>query len=128
LQSLLGLFGQGLFGWSQQVGVGRFIPSTHSTSQLVEIGKTVSIGPIDEDGVGIRNIDATFDDGGGEKKMELALLKSVKDLFDFFGIHLSMDDTDLESRDQVEELLALLFECSHPVVDEKDLPFSSPFS
>ena len=46
----------------------------------MQVGKSEVLGVVDEDGIGVRHVDAVFDDGGGEKNVELVIDK-IEDYF-----------------------------------------------
>ncbi len=47
-----------------QIGVGAVVRASDATAQLVQLGQPEAVGTVDDDGVGGRNVDAGFDDGG----------------------------------------------------------------
>ena len=55
-------------GRGQEVGIGLHGAATDAAAKLVEIGDAEPIGPIDQDGIGAGDVDAVFDNGGGEKE------------------------------------------------------------
>ena len=65
-------FGQRSLSGDEEVGVGGAVPAADSSAQLVEIGEAESVGAVDEDGVGIGDVDAVFDDGRGDQNIGLA--------------------------------------------------------
>ena len=51
----------------QQIRIRAPIGPPHAPAQLVQLGEAVALGVFDDDGVGERNIQAVFDDGGGDE-------------------------------------------------------------
>ena len=56
----------------------------------MKIRKTEILGTINDDGVGIRNVDAVFDDGGREQHIVVVIREIEDNLFQFLRFHLSM--------------------------------------
>ena len=48
----------------EQVAERLTIASSHSATELVEVGQTELLGVIDNNGIGVRHVDAAFDDAG----------------------------------------------------------------
>ena len=51
---------------SQKIAESLAIASSHTTTHLVEIRESEAMGPIDDNRIGIRNIDTILYDGGRE--------------------------------------------------------------
>ena len=66
-QTLAGDLAQFGVGGDQQIGVGAAVRAAHAAAQLVQLGEAVALGVFDDDGVGQRNVEAVFDDGGGDE-------------------------------------------------------------
>ena len=64
--ALPGVGGQFPHGGQQHIGVGLLVVSPHPPPQLVELRKPELVGPVHDDGVGVGDVDAAFDDGGGD--------------------------------------------------------------
>ena len=67
-----------VFG-DEEIGIGGAVPAADAAAELVEIGEAIGVGAVDEDGVGVGDVDAVFDDGGGKEDIELALFEAVED-------------------------------------------------
>src|SRR5262245_22765053 len=46
----------------EKVGIGFVLGAPDSPTQLIKVGQSEAIGAIDDDGIGIRNIEAALDD------------------------------------------------------------------
>ena len=44
--------------------------AAHATAHLVEVGETEVVGGIDDDGVGIGDVNAVFHDGSGDEQRQ----------------------------------------------------------
>ena len=60
-------------GRDQEVGVGAAVRAAHAAAELVELGEPVAVGPVDDEGVGARDVEAVLDDGGGHEDVGPAL-------------------------------------------------------
>ena len=79
-----------LIPWQHQDGVGSPVRSAYPASQLVEIRESEAIGPVYYDGIGVRNIDATFDYGGREQDISLSFDELMHDDLQVFPGHLAV--------------------------------------
>jgi len=48
----------------RQIGIGAQFGPADTAAQLIELGEAENVGAVDDDGVGGRNIQPAFDDGG----------------------------------------------------------------
>ena len=74
-----------LVGRHQQITVGPGARPTDAATQLIQLCQSKTIGAGDEHGIGARNIEATFDDGGGHQHIETAVDKGQHGVFEGFG-------------------------------------------
>ena len=58
-----GIRSDGRAGRAHEVGVGLVVGAANAASQLVQLGQAEFVGALDDNGVGVGNIDAGFDDG-----------------------------------------------------------------
>ncbi len=54
-------------GWDKEIAVGAAVAAAYAATELVELGKAVAVGAIDDDGVGEGDVEAVFDDAGGDE-------------------------------------------------------------
>ena len=66
--------------------------AAYTTTQLIELRQAETIGAIDEDGVCSRDVEAVFDDGGGDQDVGFVADKFQHHAFEFFLAHLAMRD------------------------------------
>ena len=109
-------------GRDEQVRV-RLLPlAPHAPAQLVELGEAETIGPVDDDGVGRRDVEPRFHDGRGDEDVDLAVDELDHHRLQLALGHLAMGhgdarlgaETPHEGRHGGQRLDA--------VVDEEDLP------
>ena len=112
----------------QQDGVGFFPGAAHTAAQLIEIRQAEAVGAVDEDGVGIGDIDAGLDDGGGKQDVGLALDEGVHDHFQLILVHLSVADEDARLRHQLGDAAAHHLDGFYPVVQEEHLAAALHFA
>ena len=105
----------------QQVGVGLVLVAAHAAAQLVEVAQAEAVGAVNDDGVGIRNIQAALDDGGGQQHVGLAVDELGHDLLQLVAVHLAVADDDAGVRQERAELLGHGLDGHHAVVQEEDL-------
>ncbi len=82
-------FRGGAFG-DEQVAVGASVAASHASAHLVELRQAEGIGPVDEDGVGVGDVQAVFHDGGGDEYLEFLIDKGVHHLFQMAVAHLGV--------------------------------------
>ena len=104
-----------------QVGIGLGAGAPDAAAELVEVGQAEQIGAVDEDGIGVRDIDAGFDDGGGDQHVGVAAHERVHDVLEFVAVHLAVAGEDAGIRGEPLEFLLHLFDGLHPVVQVENL-------
>ena len=82
------------------------------------------MGTIDDDGVGIGDVDAVFDNRRGEQHIIVVVGEVENDLFEFFWLHLSMSDGHTGIRDILMDHIGNLLQLTDAVVHEIDLPIA----
>ena len=60
------------FAGQQQIGVGFVLGTTNPAAELVKIGQTEAIGAVDDDRVGIGNIETALDDRRADKHVDFS--------------------------------------------------------
>ena len=60
-----------VLGRDQQVGVRRPVGPADAAAELVELRQPVAVGAVDDDRVGVRDVEAVLDDGGRQQHVEL---------------------------------------------------------
>ena len=77
-----------------EIRVGLVLRPPDATAELVEVSEAEAVGAIDDDCVRVRNVDAAFDDGGGDKDVRFAVDEFGHDLLQFIALHLAVADQD----------------------------------
>ena len=68
--------------------------TSDSSSHLVKVGESEAMSSVNEDCVGVGNVNAVFDDGGRNEHVVVIVHKSRDDFFQFFRRHLSVPHGD----------------------------------
>jgi hypothetical protein len=82
----------GFLGRDQQVGVRRAIGSSDPAAQLIQLRETVSIGAVDDDGVGVRDIETVLDNRRRQQHVVSAIDKASIARLELVLAHLSVPD------------------------------------
>ena len=106
----------------EQIGVGTHRCAADPSAQLVKLRQAKLVGPVDDDGVGVGNVEAALDDRRADQHVELALGKGQHDLFQLALRHLAVADAKGRLRHDAFQPLGDLRNAAHTVVDEEDLP------
>ena len=118
------LFGdrrQIVFGRNQQVRVGRAIRSADTAAQLIQLRQAVAVGAIDDDRVGVRNIETVFDDRRGQQHVELARDEVEHGALERVLVHLAVAHHDARFGNQPPHQVADRKDRFDTIVDEEDL-------
>ena len=99
LQTTLGFGGKGRQRRGQQVTERLLVSTSYPSAHLMQIAQSEILRLIDDDGVGIRNIDTALDDGRCQQDIVIIVHKIEDDLFQFLRLHLSVSDTNPAIRD-----------------------------
>ena len=87
-----------------------------------------SIGPIDDHGVGVGDINAIFYDIGGHKNVELPTVEIRHDFLQLSRFHLTVSHTDMSRRYFILDFRRHLLYILHTVVDKEHLPVTGQFA
>ena len=100
----------------------------NATAQLIKVRQTETIRAINDNGVGIWNIQAAFDDGGADQNVDFSADKTMHHRFQFIGIHLTVAKFHPRIWAKIGDAVADLFDCLHPIVQEKNLALAFQFT
>ena len=105
----------------QQIGVGLVLGAADAAAELIEIGQAEAIGAIDDDGVGVRNIEAALDDRGADEHVDFSGDETLHDVFEFVRVHLAVAEVDPRLRTKLGDAIAHFLDRLHAVVQKIDL-------
>ncbi len=86
----------GFFGGREKEAVGFVGAATNAAAELVELGEAEAFGAFDEHNGGVGDVDADFDDGGGNEEVGFVSGEVVHDLFFFVFGKAAVEEGDLE--------------------------------
>src|SRR5206468_1562618 len=105
----------------QQIGVGLVLVTADAAAQLIEIAQAEAVGAINDDGVGVGDVQATLDDRSGKQHIGFAIDELGHDLFEIVTVHLAVADNDAGARQERAKLMGNRFNGQDAVVQEEDL-------
>ena len=99
LEALHGVERQRLARRRQQIGVGAVVRAADAAAQLVQLREAQPVGAVDHDGVGGRDVDAAFDDGGAHQQVEAPVVEIDHQLLEIALAHLAVADAHVAPRE-----------------------------
>ena len=69
-----------------------------AAAKLVQLREAEALGMFDHHDGGVGNVDADFDDGGGDQHVDLAALEAAHDDFLLVGVEAAMQQADAQAR------------------------------
>ena len=79
------------------------------------------MGTIDDDGIGIGDVDTILDDGGGEQHIVVVVGEIEDDILEFAWLHLSMTNGHTGIGDVLMNEVGYLLQLTDTIIDEVDL-------
>ncbi len=128
LQSRLGVGCQAAPRGVEEVGVGAAGAAADPPPQLVELRQTELLRPVDDEGVGVGEVQPTFDDGRAEQNVHPRLGELDHDLLQLALAHLAVGDDNARLRHQLLQSFADDIDALHAVVDEEHLAAAVQFA
>ena len=102
--------------------------ASHAAAQLVHVGQAVAVGLVDEDRVGVGNIQSAFDDRRGEQNVVAVGDEVEHDFFEFRFRHLPMADANARLGDDLAQFVGHGLDVVDAVMHEEDLPVAVQFA
>ena len=87
----------------------------------MEVRESEAVGVVDDDGVGVGDVDAVLHDGRGEEHVVIIIHKADEDFLKLFRIHLTVTDGHSCVRDILMDERGYLGKVGYAVVHEVDL-------
>ena len=128
LEPFPGILGQPPLTRDQQVSVGALMRAPDSTAQLVELGQTETVGPVDNDGIRCRDIDTVLNDRRTHQQIGVSFDETKHDLFQLFFRHLAMTNTDFRLGNKPAQEIGHGIDRLHPVVNKINLATATQFA
>ena len=121
LEPLARLVAQPLAPPIEQVGVGAPARAPDAPAQLVELGEAERVGAVDDDRVGVGDVEPRFDDRRADEHVGLAVGEREHHALERALAHLAVPDDEPRVRQHPPELLGLRLDGLDAVVDVEDL-------
>ena len=117
-QPLVRLLGQRLLPRVEEVGIGPLAAPADPAADLVQLGEAEQVGPLDDERVGVGDVDAGLHDGGGDEHVELLFPEADHHLFQLLLAHLAVRHRDPGLGHQLAQPAGRLVDRLDPVVHE----------
>ena len=113
------------FARKQQISVCLVLRPADAPAQLIQIGETKLVRPIDDDSVCVRYIETAFDDRGANEHIDFPGNESRHNAFQFVGIHLAMPDLNSRLWTKIDDPIPHPLNTRYAIVQEEylTLPF-----
>src|SRR5438067_5734942 len=105
----------------QKISVGFVLGTSNPPTQLIQIGQAETIRPINDNGVGIWNVQAAFDDGGADQHIDVSHDKAMHHRFQFIGIHLAVAKLNARIQTEFSDAIAHFLDRLHAIMQKKNL-------
>jgi hypothetical protein len=80
----------------EEDAVGLFGAAADAAAELVELGEAEAVGVFDDHDGGVGDVDADFDDGGGDECVDEVLSEAFHDVLPGFAGEAAVDEADAE--------------------------------
>ena len=120
-QPVVRRLGQRLLRRVEEVAVGALAATPDAAAQLVQLAEAEAVGALDDQRVGVGDVQAGLDDRGADQHVELLVPEVQDDLLELVLAHLAVGGGDAGLGDQLADAGGGLLDRGHLVVDEEDL-------
>ena len=127
LEALAAFIREQTQGRGKEVAEGFFVRAPDAATELVQVTQTELMRVVYNHGIGIANVNARFNDGGGDEDVEGAVNEPRHNVFELFAVHLAVADSDARVRDQSRDHAGDFLDVFDPVVDEIHLATAAEF-
>ena len=100
------------------------LPSPDAAAKLVQLAQAETVGVVDDDRVGVRDVEARFDDRRADEDVRLVADELQHRVFHLAVAHLPVADDDPRVGHHLLDLVGDLHDVVDAVVDEVDLPLA----
>ena len=112
----------------QEVGVPAFAAAPHPAAQLVQLGQPERVGSLDDQGVGIGDVQAGLDDRRAHQDVELTVPEPLHGGFESLLGHLAMRHSDSRLGHQFADPTRGVVDGANPVMHVEHLPVAQQFA
>ena len=127
VEALARVAGQRALVGRHQVRVSLVVGAPHTAAQLVQLGEAELVGAVDEDRVGVRDVDAVLDDRGAHEQVAAAVVEVGHRSLERALVHLSVPHADARLGDQRPQFVGGAVDAGDLVVDEEHLAAAREF-
>lgn len=111
------VFGEGFVAVEEAVGVGLAVAATDATAKLIELAEAEVFDVVDNDGVGVGDVESVFDDRGRDEDVDFAANEAEHDGFELAFGHLAVADGDAGAGDETADAIGDEINAVHAVCD-----------
>ena len=108
----------------EEIRVRRDVGSAHPPADLVQLREAELVGPLDDERVGLRDVEAGLDDRRRDEHVRVAAQERVHLLLQLALAHLPVRDEETEVRRELLQLLRRLLDRLDAVVEVEGLPLA----
>ena len=116
------------FARKKQIGISFVLSPADASPQLIKIGQTKPVSAIDDDRVGVWDVEAAFDNCGANKHIDFPGNESRHDGFEFIGPHLAMPDFHSRLRTEIDNAVTHALDGLDTIVQEENLTLALQFT
>ena len=117
-----------LLGIDQQIAIGPVLVASHAAAQLMQVGQPVAIGLVDEDRVGVGNVETALDDRRGQQQIELVIDEVEHHLLRVLPRPFARGRSDARLGHDSPQSRGQFLDVVHAVVDKENLPAAIQFA
>ena len=121
VETLVGALAERPLHGVEEVRVGALPGPPDPAPELVELGQAEPVGVVDDDGVGVGDVQPGLDDGGADQHVDLAVDEGAHHRRQQVLVHLPVGDGDARLGHQRAHPFGLSLDGLHAVVDVEDL-------
>jgi len=103
-----------------------FLKTPDTAAKLIKIGQAKKIGPIDKNGIHIRNVDSRLNNVRGKQAVDPSFKEILHDGFQHLRLHLSVSHPEPDMRHQRTKMLMHFLDGGNPVVNKVNLTGPAP--
>src|ERR1017187_7426545 len=114
----------------KNVSVRLVFVAADAAAKLIQVAQPKTVGAVNNDGIGVRDIEAALNDGRTNQHVNLPFNKAMHDFLEFMLVHLAMADIDADFRfqQQVRQAFGDHIDALDAIVEEVNLAAAIEFA
>ena len=120
--ALAGVVEQRGVAWQNQIGKSLVLVTPDAAAQLVQLAQAETVGAVDDDRVGVGDVEAALDDGRREQDVGVAVDESCHHLLERAAGHLAVADDEPRLGHELADAIGHRLDRRHAVVQKEHLP------